>query len=321
MKLVFFDIECASVFKNVAKICAFGYCVCDMNFNVLEKRDVLINPKGKFHLTDRKGQRGLVLPYDYDEFKNYPSFPHVYEEIKSLLEDKDNLVFGHSTCNDVRYLSLETKRFKLPPFNFEFYDSQILYMAQTDDFSRQFGLEHITQDLDVVFTPHRAADDAYATMKVVQALCQKNGCDVLELNRRFKVKAGKTHDCNIIRPICKGMIDYENAKKRQKQARSLTRMQFSVFLSKKQWMHKKKRNGIFCDKTFCFSKPIEDDLKTSIDLVEKVYALGGTYSQKLSKSNVYVHLSGDDSARLKSATENENIEVMSLDKLLGMINA
>lgn len=32
MKYVFFDIECACVYKNVAKICVFGYCVCMNNF-------------------------------------------------------------------------------------------------------------------------------------------------------------------------------------------------------------------------------------------------------------------------------------------------
>ena len=48
MKYVFFDIECACVYKNVAKICVFGYCVADEEFNILEKEDILINPNGKF---------------------------------------------------------------------------------------------------------------------------------------------------------------------------------------------------------------------------------------------------------------------------------
>ncbi|MBO5327816.1 MAG: hypothetical protein J6B04_01430, partial [Clostridia bacterium] len=92
MKLVFFDIECASVYKYTAKICAFGYVVCDEKFNILEKRDILINPKGKFHLTDSKGQKGLVLPYEYSSFKAQPEFPAVYDQIKELLEDKNAVV-------------------------------------------------------------------------------------------------------------------------------------------------------------------------------------------------------------------------------------
>ena len=64
MKYVFFDIECACVYKCVAKICAFGYVVTDENYNVLAKEDILVNPKGKFHLTDRNGGQGIVLPYE-----------------------------------------------------------------------------------------------------------------------------------------------------------------------------------------------------------------------------------------------------------------
>ena len=74
MKYLFFDIECSIVSKTSAKICAFGYCLTDEKFNILEKEDILINPQGGFHLTDRKGTQGLVLPYKYEEFKNIPRF-------------------------------------------------------------------------------------------------------------------------------------------------------------------------------------------------------------------------------------------------------
>ena len=155
MNLVFFDIECASVNKNSAKICAFGYVVCDENFNIIKKEDILVNPKGRFHLTDRKGDKGIVLPYSYDEFKKHPPFTSVYPFIKSLLEDENNIVLGHSIMNDIKYLNLETKRFKLPSFRLSFSDSQLLYMCHVNDFSRQFGLEHIAGALGVDFVPHR----------------------------------------------------------------------------------------------------------------------------------------------------------------------
>ena len=109
MKYLFFDIECAGVFKNVAKICAFGYCLTDEQFHILEKEDILINPQGGFHLTDRKGEQGIVLPYKYEEFKKYPSFKEQAERIYSLLQDSDTLVVGHAVQNDVKYLNLENR--------------------------------------------------------------------------------------------------------------------------------------------------------------------------------------------------------------------
>lgn len=103
MKYLFFDIECASVFKNTAKICAFGYCLTDEDFHILEKEDILVNPQGGFHLTDRKGSQGLVLPYEYKDFKKYPTFPEVEPRIRALLEDPATLAAGHATMNDVKY--------------------------------------------------------------------------------------------------------------------------------------------------------------------------------------------------------------------------
>lgn len=172
MKYVFFDIECACVYKNVAKICVFGYCVCDEQFHILQKEDILINPNGKFHLTDRGGE-GLILPYDYDDFKKYPDFKAFYDKIKDLLEDKDSYVFGHAAINDVKYLCLETKRYKLPSFTFRFADTQVLYMAMTETYDRQAGLESLTQIFEIDYTPHCAADDAYATMRIAQEMCSK----------------------------------------------------------------------------------------------------------------------------------------------------
>ena len=179
MEYVFFDIECACVYKNVAKICVFGYCVADENFNILRKEDILINPNGKFHLTDRGGD-GIVLPYDYDDFKKYPDFKAFYPKIKQLLEGEDKLVFGHAAVNDVKYLNLETKRYKLPSFAFQFADTQVLYMAMTETFDRQAGLESLTQIFEIDYTPHCAADDAYATMRIAQAMCERDGCTLPE---------------------------------------------------------------------------------------------------------------------------------------------
>ena len=170
MRYLFFDIECAGVTKTAAKICAFGYCLTDEQFHILEKEDILINPQGGFHLTDRKGEQGLVLPYKYDEFKNYPTFRSYADKIYGLLQGKDTLVAGHATMNDVKYLNLESKRFQLPSFAFDFADTQFVYMNVVGEFSRQFGLGAIADQLGVEFTAHRAVDDAYATMKVAEAM-------------------------------------------------------------------------------------------------------------------------------------------------------
>lgn len=306
MNLLFFDIECASVYKTTAKICAFGYVLCDEQFNILEKEDILINPKGKFHLTDAGGNRGITLPYEYNKFKEYPPFTQVYPRIRELLENRNNLIFGHATHNDVKYLELETNRFHLPPFTFSFSDSQLMYMTAVGDFTRQFGLEYITANLGVDFTPHRAADDAYATMRVVQALCARYSCGVEELESQLGMTKGRIKNHRIIQPSSAAYSQYKERAEREKKERAERRVKFYIHLSR----CKKRRGGRLAGKVFNFSRPLEDDTEQSMPLVDEIYANGGTYTQRQSACNVYVREEGDSTVRTKNAEGNENVRII-----------
>lgn len=316
MNLLFFDIECASVYKTTAKICAFGYVLCDENFNILEKEDILINPKGKFHLTDGRGDHGLVLPYEYAEFKNYPVFPQVYDKIRSLLEDKNNLIFGHATLNDVNYLDLETKRFHLPPFNFAFSDSQLMYMTSTGDFTRQFGLEYITKDLQVQFTPHRAADDAYATMRVTEALCKKHDCNGAEIDKVLKIKRGSLKNHAVVKPDSIAYREYRINAKHEKEERARRRNKFYGRVNCKHVAKSDKLKGVSVN----FSRLLEDKIDVTIPLVDRIFYLGGRYTQKLSECNIYVCEENDDSVRTRTAKSDSKIKVITPAQLSEMIN-
>lgn len=285
MKYVFFDIECACVYKSVAKMCAFGYVVCDEKFNVLAREDILLNPKGKFHLTGRKGGEGLVLPYEYEDFKKYPVFPVEYPRIKALLEDKDAIVLGHATMNDVNYLNLETRRYKLPPFKFSFYDTQFFYMNVTGNYSRQYGLGAMAEELGVEFTPHRAVDDAYATACVCKALCKKEKTDVHGLVSRYGIRAGKTGGGNTAPPVSVGQRKYFAQREKEKQQRAKAHETFYRFVNKN--MHKKK-SGKLSGKVFCFAKEIEEDVPMSVNLLSAIFGSGGTYTSHPAECNVYI---------------------------------
>ncbi|MDE6373213.1 MAG: hypothetical protein K2L72_01805 [Clostridia bacterium] len=316
MNLVFFDIECASVYKTTAKICAFGYVLCDERFNILEKEDILINPKGKFHLTDGRGEHGLVLPYKYDEFKNYPVFTQVYAKIRSLLEDKNNLIFGHATLNDVNYLDLETKRFKLAPFDFAFSDSQLMYMTSISDFTRQFGLEYITKQLDVEFTPHRAADDAYATMRVTQALCAKHGCTCSQLEELLGIKRGRIKNHRITKPDSASYAEYRVKCQREKAERAKRRNKFYCIVNSKHRAKSTKLKG----KVFGFSRPFEDAVDISIPMLEKIFALGGKYSPKPDECTVYVCEEDDASVRTQNVRACARTEIITPSQLKDMLD-
>ena len=73
MKYLFFDIECADGGK--ATICSFGYVIADMDFKIIKREDIIINPEGRFFLTGRAGRPDVELAYPIERFKKAPTFP------------------------------------------------------------------------------------------------------------------------------------------------------------------------------------------------------------------------------------------------------
>lgn len=285
MNYVFFDIECACVYRSVAKICAFGYVVTDENFNVTAREDILMNPKGKFHLTDRKGGEGLVLPYEYEDFKKYPVFPAHFRKIRALLEAKDAIVLGHATMNDVNYLNLETKRYRLPSFRFEFHDTQFFWMNVTGEYGHQVGLGGMAESLGVEFTPHRAVDDAYATMRVCEALCKREGASVKELIDRYRIRGGKIEGYRITPCASMGQKVHYEEKEREREAYHRAHEEFYRCVNK--YMHKRKK-GPLEGKVYCFSKDVEIDVPASVKLVKCIFSAGGKYTSRPAQCNVYI---------------------------------
>ena len=284
-KYVFFDIECACVYKYTAKICAFGYTVTDEHYNLLEKEDILINPKGKFHLTDRSGKDGIVLPYEYGEFSTRPFFPEVYPKIKTLLEDREATVIGHAAHNDVNYLNLETKRYRLPSLRFTFHDTQFLYMNTEGDFTRQCGLGVMAESLGVDFIPHRAADDAYATMRVCEALCKREGVTLEELVEKYRIRPGSLVRYQMRQPDSEGLKDYYRRREEEHKRRSAAREKFFRFVSKNNY---RTRGGVNAGKRFCFSKEIENDPARSLSLADAVFKSGGKYTSRPQECDIYI---------------------------------
>lgn len=316
MQYVFFDIECACVYRTTAKICAFGYCLTDDQFNILKKEDILINPKGKFHLTDRKGEAGIVLPYDYQGFKNQPLFPEVFPQIRALLEGEDKRVFGHATFNDVKYLNLETKRFRLPSLKFSFFDTQLLYMSLINSFERQLGLESIAQALGVEFTPHRAADDAYATMRVAQAMCEKEGLSMEALLQKYAVRPGKTASGSVMGGTSGGMEQFLAEKKREKDEREKKHLRFCRLIERKS--RSRATAGIWKDRVFTFSREIEEDYEAAKEYLEGVYSCGGRYTMKIGSCDVYVRAAEDDGRRYQNALS-AGKEILSVEQFLSLL--
>ncbi|MBE5744919.1 MAG: 3'-5' exonuclease [Clostridiales bacterium] len=316
MNYLFFDIECAGVFKNVAKICAFGYCLTDEQFHILEKEDILINPQGGFHLTDRRGEQGIVLPYKYEEFKKYPTFEAQAERIYGLLQDENTLVVGHAVQNDVKYLNLESRRFQLPSFSFRFVDTQFLYMNVIGDFSRQYGLGVIAERLGVEFTPHRAVDDAYATMKVAQALCKSENCSLTELMKKYDVTAGKIDDYEIVQTTSIAAQKYKEEKDKAREERERARAQFHIFADKER--RKRAKEGKLKGKTVCFSHALELQTPLAKKLLKAAFDNAAGITYRAEECDLYVCFETENCPRRQSV-QAKNIPVFTPESFAALL--
>ena len=206
MRLISFDIECAKAYENDSPICNFGYVIYDMDYNLLEKRDIIINPKSNFKLEGRKNQKDIKLFYTEKEYKREPTFDKYYDEIKSILEFKDQIIVNHAVSNDIKYLANDCRRYKLPIINFYAYDTIDIYKALENN-EKALSLENIAKNfLDgKEFVNHKADEDADIAI-----------CFFIRICLLLEVKPHELIDLAEIKPLVSSKNSYITAIKKNK---------------------------------------------------------------------------------------------------------
>lgn len=182
MKIVCFDTECANCFDGHGKVCELGYLVCDENFSVSERDNIVINPNAPF---DKKGfaMQKIQLSLPYDEYYKRQKFPAFYERIRELFSAEGVIVVGHGTLCDVKYLLYECGRYSLPCFNYRFIDTQEVVRKL---YNREKKLRLI--DIYTDFYPekaheqlHSGIDDAEMTAEVLKYVCKDKNVSVADI--------------------------------------------------------------------------------------------------------------------------------------------
>lgn len=189
-RYLFFDIECC----DGAHICEFGYVLTDKSFNVQEKKCILINPDAKFTLTGRVGNKDIFLHFTENEYYTKPTFPFYYTEIKNLIETTNQTIIGHSISSDAAFLRTACKRYKLPPINFNFVDSQKIYSEYVN--KNRTSLERAVETLNIENPAllHKSDDDALLTMELLKSICHALDVGIDELIQTCPSAFGKTNN-------------------------------------------------------------------------------------------------------------------------------
>ena len=179
MKFLFFDIECSNCDFGIGKMCEFGYVLTDENFNILLADDLPMSPgqgkKNSFNLKGREGEKDLELAYDEDFYLSQKEFPHFYNHIGKLVEDKDTICFAYSMNNDIAHLHHSCTRYKRTPFNYTCYDIQKLagkYLLKNTQVSLKEACRLIVgPNSTIKLVEHLSRDDAKMEMMVFEAVC------------------------------------------------------------------------------------------------------------------------------------------------------
>ncbi|MEG1536270.1 MAG: exonuclease domain-containing protein [Clostridia bacterium] len=290
MNYLFFDIECANCFGGHGKICSFGYVIVDEDWNIVDQKDITINPREKFHLQRRDGTDYIKLAYDEEVFANSPDFVYYYPTINALLSRPDQICFGHSVINDIHFLMSECSRFKTPYFAITAFDSQILYKHFAKE-SLECGLEKICAKFDIeVENLHRSDYDAFLTMQIVHKMCQSNNVgkisELLELcpTAFYSAQDGVVTNHYATVSVSKKLAEFARYTK----------------------MCRVSKINII-NKIFCLSEELENEhFNKALYLVKLIRQNGGFYTSKLRKCDFYLAY-GDDE-KLKNAESSQETE-------------
>ena len=326
MKYLFFDIECADGSK--ATICTFGYVLTDESFKILRKEDLVMNPQSAFNLTGREGKADIVLAYPHKIFKNAPTFPNFYRRIKSLVENDELFVVGHSVGDDANYLNRSCKRYKLQPLNFKFFDTQRLYKQYTGE-KNQKSLENALKAVGVTeeFRSHKSDEDARATMLLMKKLLEKMNMSLGEFLAENNHCTGKTENgeiqwdyinpYSIIRKIHSAKRETSRMSTRDKNHILLRRyIEFGSPLGDES-------NKLSGKKITLSAKYEKKNFDQMIKLIGLIRAAGGEYTLKVSESDILVREpDGEECMRQKFLMEHSEItvEYITLQELYEMLN-
>lgn len=181
MKILFFDMEFANG-KIAGSVYSFGYVRTDRNFRLTEPQtDLLINPDCEWNDYVQRH----ILAYPMATVKQAALFPAYYKRLKKLLCRSD-LIVGFAVTNDTTALRKACERYGLKPLAFRCLDLERVCRSLRD-YPQAHGLDGYVRAYTGIEPEnrHRSDGDAYTTMMLLRAICQKHGVDAKDVSKIY----------------------------------------------------------------------------------------------------------------------------------------
>lgn len=294
---LFFDCECANCFDGEGKICSLGYVLTDDEFNIIEKEDVVINPKCEFDWYILSPKNNCQLAYSKDYFRIQPDFGSYYKDIKKLFTSGNRKIFGFAVDGDISFVNTACERAGVDYIQFAAMD---LRPIMEKEYKQQMKLKEWCDFLKInldEMQAHKSVDDAEMTMLCCKALCQKLGISGDELYE-------KMHDHVI---TWEHMLDVMEERRIKKEFKA----KIEKILNKKNPFPSK---CAMTGKQVEIDRNIMHDPEYAYDICKQVYDHGGMIVNKLNNNGIYIYESTISSS-VKQKYASRNNQVVSLDDL------
>ena len=181
MKILFFDMEFANG-KIPGSVYSLGYVQTNHKFKLTEPQtDLLMNPDCEWNAY----VRSHILAYPMSTVKSAALFPTYYKRLKKLLCRAD-LVVGFAVKNDTVALRRACERYGLKPLEFQCLDMERL-CKKLGDYPEAHGLSGYVRAYCGMEpeNQHRSDGDAYATMLLLKAICERHGICPKKIKAQF----------------------------------------------------------------------------------------------------------------------------------------
>ena len=204
MRILFFDMEFADG-KVPGSVYSFGYVVTDGNFKIKSPpTDILINPESTWNQYVKRN----ILAYPIEEVNKAPNFPAHYKKIKRLFAKADVAV-GFAVTNDTGALRKDCLRYQLEPISYRYFDVEPVCRS-LGDYPRARGLAKCVEAWcgDIPENQHRSDGDAYATMRLMEAMCKKKHVTFEMMMEAYPECCGSTVSTKKKRKHCGGLFSF-----------------------------------------------------------------------------------------------------------------
>lgn len=312
MKYLFFDIECANSFKGVCKMCSFGYAITNDKLEVLESKDIIMDPEDKFdwYLVSKKKSKAK-LAYKPDYYRLFQSFPYHYNEIKRILTDEYGGIFGYAVNNDLKYIVDSTTRYSLPEIKVQAYDLHEM-LVEYDNISKGLAnsLKELTDQEYPELTNHNSEHDAIMTSKLLKNICNKLDVslkDYLELSEiepKTYQETVKVKKVKIVRPRRVKVVDPEIREKNDL---------LNTYYDKE---NDKPTNSKYKGLIYSVSSEIKKNIDLALKLVKHIYDGSGVMTRPDGEYETLIILNKKDEKRLSSRVDTSKVSFVLIDEYI-----